>query len=177
MTRLTRTPWRGKTVLASAALLVAGAAVPSAAYTHTSTSSTSSPASPVSAEAGPAGHPARSGSPGPAYDRVAHFYGAYIDVANDPGSNALAAQARNFYLTKDLRARLLTWEKRHDADGVLRAQNVPSAWKVTPGDNAMGHTYSTVRLTWGTGKHVTYTYLSVRSDLETRKISDITAKY
>ncbi|MGH4028409.1 hypothetical protein ACQB60_05660 [Actinomycetota bacterium Odt1-20B] len=164
MTRPTRTPWRGKTVLASAALLVAGAAVPSAAYTHTSTSA-------------PTGHPARSGSPGPAYDRVAHFYGAYIDVANDRGSNALAAQARNFYLTKDLRARLLTWEKRHDADGVLRAQNVPSAWKVTPGDNAMGHTYSTVRLTWGTGKHVTYTYLSVRSDLETRKISDITAKY
>ncbi|MGP4047556.1 hypothetical protein [Streptomyces sp. 2A115] len=125
--------------------------------------------------------PPRSGSPGPVYDRVAHFYGAYIDVANDPGSNAAAAELRRFYLTSDLRSRLLTWERRNDADGILRSQNVPSAWKVTPGDSGMGHTYTTVRLTWesgpGTGGEKTYTYLTVRSDLESRKISDITSKY
>jgi len=125
----------------------------------------------------PAPAPSRSGSPGVVYDRVAHFYGAYIDVANDPGNNALAAELRKFYLTPGLRSRLLTWEKRNNADGVLRAQNVPSAWKVTPGDSGMGHTYTTLRLTWGSGKSKTYTYLTVRSDLETRKISDITSKY
>ncbi|MEV3857086.1 hypothetical protein AB0J38_22490 [Streptomyces sp. NPDC050095] len=149
--------------LLAAGLLVAAVAVPTAA-----------------ADGGPSGAPARSGGPDAAYDRVAHFYGAYIDVAAEggaPGDNALAAQLRKFYLTPALRKRLVDWEKKNDADGVLRAQNVPHAWQVTAGDSGMGHTRSTVRLTWGTGKHVRYTYLTVRSDLETRKISDITSKY
>ncbi|WP_425833457.1 hypothetical protein [Streptomyces fractus] len=146
----------------AAGLLTVALAVPSAAAPRT--------------DDNPSGAPARSGDPGAVYDRVAHFYGAYIDVANDPGDNALAAQLRQFYLTSDLRSRLTNWEKQHDADGVLRAQNVPSAWKVTAGDSGMGKTYSTVRLTWGTGKHVSYTYLTVQSNLDTKKISDITSK-
>ncbi|WP_187370107.1 hypothetical protein [Streptomyces boluensis] len=121
--------------------------------------------------------PARDGSPGSVYERVAHFYAAYVDVANDPGDNAAAAELRKFYLTPELRSRLLTWEQHHEADGVLMAQNVPSAWKVTSGDSGMGHTWSTVRLTWGTGQDRTYTYLKVQSDLATRKISDIRSKY
>jgi hypothetical protein len=163
-----RTIGRG---LVTVALLTTAASVPAVAN------------SPERSEGpgGPPPAPARSGSPGPVYDRVAHFYGAYIDVANDPGSNAAAAELRKFYLTADLRARLLAWEKQNDADGILRAQHVPSAWKVTPGDSGMGHTYTTVRLTWdsgpGTGGEKTYTYLTVRSDLESRKISDITSKY
>ncbi|MFC7305415.1 hypothetical protein ACFQVC_14435 [Streptomyces monticola] len=132
---------------------------------------------PAAAPREPGDAPPRDGSPGPVYERVAHFYAAYVDVANDPGDNTAAAELRKFYLTSALRARLLDWEKRHDADGVLRAQNVPSAWKVTAGDSGMGHTWSTVRLTWGTGEDRTYTYLAVQSDLATRKISDIKSKY
>ncbi|MCI3930814.1 hypothetical protein [Streptomyces sp. AN091965] len=157
---------RGARPILAAALLAAVAAVPSAASAEPGR---------VSAEPGQA--PARSGSPGPAYERVAHFYGAYIDVANDPGSNKAAAALRTFYLTPDLRERLLGWERRHDADGVLRAQNVPTAWRVTAGDSGMGKTTSTVRLTWGTGQKPTYTYLTVQSDLATRRITDIKSAY
>jgi hypothetical protein len=47
---------------------------------------------------------------------------------------------------------------------------------VTAGDSGAGHTWSTVRLTWGSAQHSTYTYLTVQSDLATKKISDIKAK-
>ncbi|NGO11180.1 hypothetical protein G5C60_27150 [Streptomyces sp. HC44] len=160
----------GRVLVAATLLLTTAASVPALAH------------APGAADApgGPPPAPSRSGGPGAVYDRVAHFYGAYIDIANDPGSNAAASELRKFYLTPGLRARLLDWEKQHDADGILRSQHVPSAWKVTPGDSGMGHTYTTVRLTWdsgaGTGGEKTYTYLTVRSDLESRKISEITAQ-
>jgi hypothetical protein len=147
----------GRVLVAAALLTAAGASVPAMA------SSTAPP-------------PARSGSNGPAYDRVADFYGAYIDAVTDGGSGHLDQQLRAFYLTKNLRTRLAAWESRQHADGVLRAQDVPRAWKVTPEDRGMGHTWATVRLTWGSAKHPTYTYLEVQSDLATRKISDIKAK-
>ncbi|WP_327355899.1 hypothetical protein [Streptomyces sp. NBC_01304] len=158
-------------VLVISAVLVSLAAVPAAASTLPDRGTVAPASSPSS------GPPSRSGGPHVVYDRVAHFYGAYIDVANDPGSNAAAAELRKFYLTPALRQRLLDWEKRNDADGVLMAQNVPNAWKVTAGDSGMGKTRSTVRLTWGAGKNRTYTYLEVSSDLATRKIVDIRAKY
>ncbi|MCZ0999144.1 hypothetical protein O1M63_15190 [Streptomyces mirabilis] len=104
------------------------------------------------------------------------LYGAYIDAVTDEGSGHLGSQLRTFYLTKDLRTRLAKWESREHADGVLRAQDVPRAWKVTAGDSGAGHTWSTVRLTWGSAQHPTYTYLTVQSDLATKKISDIKAK-
>jgi hypothetical protein len=147
----------GRVLVAAALLTAAGASVPAMA---------SSPAPP----------PARSGSNGPAYDRVADFYGAYIDAVTDQGSGRLDQQLRSFYLTKALRTRLAAWESREHADGVLRAQDVPRAWKVTPEDSGMGHTWSTVRLTWGSAAHPTYTYLEVQSDLATKKISGIKAK-
>ncbi len=87
--------------------------------------------------------PVRSGANGPAYDRVANFYGAYIDAVTDEGSGHLGSQLRTFYLTKDLRTRLAKRESREHADGVLRAQDVPRAWKVTAGDSGAGHTWST----------------------------------
>ncbi|MEU3246890.1 MULTISPECIES: hypothetical protein [unclassified Streptomyces] len=124
----------------------------------------------------PAPPPARSGTAGPAYERVADFYGAYIDAVTDQGSGRLGSQLRAFYLTPDLRTRLAGWESREHADGVLRAQDVPRAWKVTAGDSGAGHTWSTVRLTWGSRQHPTYTYLTVRSDLATKKISGIGPK-
>jgi hypothetical protein len=143
-----------RALVAAALLITAGASVPAVA-------SSTAPA------------PARGGSNGPAYDRVADFYGAYIDAVTDTGSGRLSTQLRSFYLTPGLRTRLNGWEHRQHADGVLRAQDVPSAWKVTPGDSGAGHTWSTVRLTWGSAQHPTYTYLTVQSDLATKKISDI----
>ncbi|MET8408033.1 hypothetical protein ABZV34_07990 [Streptomyces sp. NPDC005195] len=124
----------------------------------------------------PAPPPVRAGVNGPAYDRVADFYGAYVDAVTDQGAGRLGPQLRSFYLTSDLRTRLARWEGREHADGVLRAQDVPRAWKVTAGDSGAGHTWSTVRLTWGSAQHPTYTYLTVQSDLSTKKISDIRQK-
>lgn len=56
---------------------------------------------------------------------------------------------------------------------MLRAQNTPLAFRVTSGDSGAGHTWSTVRLTWSKDKHPRYSYLTVRSDLRTYKISAI----
>ncbi|WP_405712834.1 MULTISPECIES: hypothetical protein [unclassified Streptomyces] len=148
----------GRTLLASA-LLTAAAVVPAAA---------AAPQAPVTAAA-----PARSDIGAPAYQQVAHFYGAYIDAVTAEDGGRLATALRTFYLTPQLRDRLGTWEQRNHADGVLRAQNTPLAFRVTPGDSAAGHTWSTVRLTWSGGKHPTYSYLTVRSDLRTGKISGI----
>ncbi|MFG3529159.1 hypothetical protein ACGF8B_20735 [Streptomyces sp. NPDC047917] len=148
----------GRTLLASA-LLTAVAALPAAA---------AAPQTPATAAA-----PARNATGAPAYQQVAHFYGAYIDAVTAENGGRLATDLRNFYLTRQLRERLSTWEQRNHADGVLRAQNTPLAFRVTPGDSAAGHTWSTVRLTWSTGKHPTYSYLTVRSDLQTAKISGI----
>ncbi|WP_326765696.1 hypothetical protein OG978_14895 [Streptomyces sp. NBC_01591] len=147
----------GRTLLASA-LLTAVAAVPAVA---------AAPQAPATAAS------ARSDIGAPAYQQVAHFYGAYIDAVMAEDGGRLTTALRTFYLTPHLRSQLNTWEQRNHADGVLRAQNTPLAFRVTPGDSAAGHTWSTVRLTWSGGKHPTYSYLTVRSDLQTGKISGI----
>lgn len=148
----------GRTLLA-AALLTAVAAVPAAA----------------------AAAPQRVSAAAPAHDevaaaearQVAHFYGSYLDaVAAEDGAD-LARSLRGFYLTPALRKELSGWESRNHADGVLRAQNIPAGFRVTAGDSGAGHTWSTVRLTWGSAADPTYTYLTVQSDLATGKISDI----
>ncbi|WP_262704302.1 MULTISPECIES: hypothetical protein [Streptomyces] len=114
----------------------------------------------------------RSGAAESAFDHVANFYGAYID-ARDSASGRLRQELRRHYLTPELLRRLADWESEHAADGVLRAQGVPTAWKVSYEDSAMGHTWTRVRLAWGTGDDTTYTCLSLRSDLATKLISDI----
>ncbi|MDI3404313.1 hypothetical protein [Streptomyces cavernicola] len=161
-----RTPGRSGRLLLVAATCTALAAVPAAAAVQPEQ------AQPVQQSK----QQRYAGSPGNVAERVAHFYAAYVDVASDRGG-AVGGELRKFYLTSELRTRLAEWEQQHEADGVLRAQNVPSAWKVTPGDSGMGHTWSTVRLTWGKGQDRMYTYLAVQSDLATRKISDIKSKY
>lgn len=150
-------------VLLAAALLTSLAAVPAAAAQHTAPSTAVSHA------------PAVSGSPQVAYDHVADFYGAYTDAVHDGDSGRLSGALRTFYLTPALRKRLAAWEHKNHADGVLRAQNVPTGWRVTARDNGAGHAWSDVRLTWGPPAHPTYTYLEVQSDLATRKISGIKA--
>ncbi|MDH6122909.1 hypothetical protein [Kitasatospora sp. GAS204B] len=114
----------------------------------------------------------RSGSPDSAVDRVADFYGAYIDAVSD-GIDDLAEHLRAHYLTEDFRQRLAAWEETNHADGVLRAQDVPTHWEVTYQDSGAGHLFTTVTLTWGTGPDASHTRLAVQSDLSTKLISDI----
>ncbi|WUS97087.1 hypothetical protein OHA46_10525 [Streptomyces sp. NBC_00708] len=104
---------------------------------------------------------------------VDHFYGAYTDAVAAEDGGKLATALRSFYLTPALRARLADWEAANHADGVLLAQDVPADYRVTPGHSGAGHTWSTVRLTWGSAEDPSYTYLTVRSDLATGKISAI----
>ncbi|WP_031077532.1 hypothetical protein [Streptomyces sp. NRRL WC-3742] len=116
--------------------------------------------------------PAREGSPDSAVDRVADFYGAYIDAVSD-GTDDLGGELRAHYLTEDLRQRLAAWEEANHADGVLRAQNVPARWEVRYHDSGAGHLFTTVTLTWGAGADAGRTTLAVQSDLATKLISDI----
>lgn len=127
------------------------------------------------------------GSPTSAVNRVAQFYGAYIDALHDSGHASgrdsgrdsgrgpLANALRAAYLTKDLRDKLRKWENDNKADGVLRAQNVPAAWAVKYHDTNGNQVLSYVRLTWGTATQHRYTYLGVQSDLRTKLISGIRA--
>ena len=152
--------------VALGAALAAGAALGSPATALAATS------------AAPAVHaapvPVRSGDPASAVDRVADFYGAYIDSLYGTGLGGLSSDLRAHYLTKSFQKQLAVWEKKHHADGVLRAQDVPNGWSLTQANAGAGHVWSTVVLTWGTGSHVTHTTLTVQSDLATRLISNIT---
>jgi hypothetical protein len=80
--------------------------------------------------------------------RIADFYGAYIDAVADEDSGGLGKALRGHYLTAGFQKELNTWEKKHHSDGVLRAQNVPLAWKVTD-NGTTGHTEAVITLTWG----------------------------
>ena len=93
-----------------------------------------------------------SGRPTDPITRIADFYGAYIDAQSDPeGGGRLAEELRTYYLTPALRKKLKTWEAKNNADGVLRAQNVPAAWKVTDNGTA-NYTEAGITFTWGNGK-------------------------
>ncbi|MFF9496533.1 NAD(P)H-hydrate epimerase [Streptomyces flaveolus] len=116
------------------------------------------------------GSTVRSGSPDSAVDRVADFYGAYIDALFD-GTDDLGEQLCAHYLTDDLRGRLSAWEETNHADGVLRAQDVPSGWEVASGDSAGGSVSATVTLTWGAGASTSR--LVVQIDASAQRISGI----
>jgi hypothetical protein len=156
----------GLAVAAVSALALAGTVTPLAV-------AAGDPA-PAKAAAKPAaaGKVVRSGSFLSATDRVAEFYGAYIDaVSGDTGH--LSDQLRKAYLTPALRKSLLAWEAEEHADGVLRAQNIPVKWTVTTDGAGAGHVFTVVTLTWGFGPHPEVTRLAVQSDLATQLISDI----
>ncbi|WP_405730688.1 hypothetical protein OG607_31490 [Streptomyces sp. NBC_01537] len=157
-----------RTVLA-AALAVAALTAPAVAQEPPPSPSSSATQNPV----------VKKGTPVTTIDRVADFYGAYIDAVYD-GSRGrrLATDLRNHYFTAGLQRTLLAWERRNQADGVLRAQNAPTAWAVKYDSSGSGHLWSLVRLTWGTGTwgtgaQPTYSYFRVQSDIHTRLISDI----
>ncbi|MFF3176245.1 hypothetical protein ACFVQ0_26895 [Streptomyces sp. NPDC057900] len=147
----------GRTLLA-AALLTAVAAVPAAAAVAPQRATTAAARDDVAeAEA----------------QQVSHFYASYLDaVAAENGGN-LATALRGFYLAPELRKELRAWEKANHADGVLRAQDVPAAFRVTAGGSGAGHAWTHVRLTWGSVAHPTYTELTVQSALGTGKITGI----
>ncbi|MGR6968236.1 hypothetical protein ACU639_01235 [Streptomyces cynarae] len=89
-----------------------------------------------------------SGKPSDDITRIADFYGAYIDAVIDEDSGNLGQALRNHYLTPAFEKELAAWEDREHADGVLRAQNVPLAWKVTDNGTTRDYTEAVVTLTW-----------------------------
>ncbi|MEU7060377.1 hypothetical protein [Streptomyces sp. NPDC046197] len=95
-----------------------------------------------------------SGKPSDDITRIADFYGTYIDAVLDEDSGNLGKALRNHYLTPAFQKELAAWEDREHADGVLRAQNVPLAWKVTDNGTTRTYTEAVVTLTWSSGSTV-----------------------
>ncbi|MEU1465185.1 hypothetical protein ABZ467_31785 [Streptomyces sp. NPDC005727] len=122
----------------------------------------------------PAAVSAAQGDPRNATQRVADFYGAYIDsvwAADDPAAAANAKALRAFYLSAAAQKKAGAYEKKNHADGVLFAQNVPVRWKVDYTGSGMGHSTSRVTLTWSDGGDAQVTRIDVQSDLRTLKIT------
>ncbi|MGW2833244.1 hypothetical protein [Streptomyces sp. NPDC001286] len=114
-----------------------------------------------------------SGKPSDNLTRVADFYGTYIDAVTDEDSGNLGQALRAHYLTPAFQKQLAAWEEREHADGVLRAQNVPLAWKVADNGTAKNHTEAVVTLTWSRDS-TTKVYVDVTRD--THQIYRIGAK-
>ncbi|TQJ90800.1 hypothetical protein [Streptomyces sp. SLBN-31] len=114
-----------------------------------------------------------SGKPSDDITRVADFYGTYIDAVTDEDSGNLGQALRAHYLTPAFQKQLAAWEDREHADGVLRAQNVPLAWKVTDNGTTKNHTEAVVTLTWSRNS-TTKVYVDVTRD--THQIYRIGAK-
>ncbi|MFF0079290.1 hypothetical protein ACFYR1_06205 [Streptomyces canus] len=113
-----------------------------------------------------------SGKPSDNITRIADFYGAYVDAVTDEGGGDLQDALRAHYLTPAFQKELNAWEDKEHADGVLRAQNVPLAWKVTDMGTA-DHTEAVVTLTWSAGQTST---LVVDMTRGSRKIFHIGTK-
>ncbi|MFJ9037038.1 hypothetical protein ACIRF8_10695 [Streptomyces sp. NPDC102406] len=125
---------------------------------------------------GVAAAPTAQGDPRSTTDRVAHFYGAYIDAVwdnEDAGSAAQTKALRGFYLSAAAQKKVAAFEAREHADGILFAQNVPVKWAVTYTGSGAGHSTALVTLTWNDGKNPDTTKIKVQSDLTTRKITDL----
>ncbi|MET8811469.1 hypothetical protein ABZW47_05645 [Streptomyces sp. NPDC004549] len=162
-----RNPLTPLTTVALGAGLVLAAVTPALA----GTSHTTAPAS-----ARPAAVTTAQGDPRNVTQRVADFYGAYIDAVwdgEDPASAADAKALRGFYLTASARKKVTAWEHKNHADGILFAQNTPVQWKAAYAGSGMGHATTRVTLTWSDGKHPEVTRIDVQSDLTTRKITDL----
>ncbi|MEW2133961.1 hypothetical protein [Streptomyces sp. NPDC005435] len=156
------------TVVALGAGLALAAVTPALAGTaHTA---------PAPAAARPAAVTTVQGDPRNVTQRVADFYGAYIDAVwdgEDPAAGADTKALRDFYLSAPARKKVAAWERENHADGILFAQNVPVKWKAAYAGSGMGHATTRVTLTWSDGKHPQVTRIDVQSDLTTRKITDL----
>jgi hypothetical protein len=107
-----------------------------------------------------------------AVETVSDFYDGYI-TARGEGDEKKAEELRDSNVTAKYAKKLAAWEKKHDADGVVRSQNVPVNADVTYDGSGMGHSWTVVTLTWDGGKK---TKLHVQSDIESQKISGIKDK-
>ncbi|MEU5196860.1 hypothetical protein AB0G86_22850 [Streptomyces scabiei] len=167
-TRTRRRPGR-RAAFAAGLVLAVGLGVPTQAAAQTASSSTPTPAS-ATAPAKPAATPRSiTGFNGDGMTRVADFFGAYVDAKDDsPGPDtALAMALRAHYLTPAFAKRLKAWEKKNNADGVLRAQNVPVEWTVSESANGR---HIVVTLTFGGGESPTKT---TRFDVKQSLLGDI----
>ncbi|MEU3982125.1 hypothetical protein AB0F77_18815 [Streptomyces sp. NPDC026672] len=116
------------------------------------------------------------GDPRDITQRVADFYGAYIDSVwdnEDPAAGANATALRSFYLSADAQRKVAAYEAQQHADGILFAQNVPVKWAVSYTGSGAGHATDRVTLTWSDGADAQVTTIDVLSDLRTRKIIDL----
>ncbi|MGW3663944.1 hypothetical protein [Streptomyces sp. NPDC005141] len=113
-----------------------------------------------------------SGFNGDVVTQVADFYGAYIDAKDDAAGpdTALSTALRAHYLTPAFAKKLEAWEKKNEADGLLRAQNVPVEWTVSEGGNGLE---VVVTLTFGGGESPTTTTRLVVKQEPTGHITDI----
>ncbi|WP_229839854.1 hypothetical protein [Streptomyces brasiliensis] len=120
--------------------------------------------------------PAAQGDPRSANQRVADFYGAYIDSvwgSEDPAASADAKALRSFYLSAAAQKKVAAYEAAQHADGILFAQNVPVKWSVVYTGSGAGHATNRVTLTWSDGPGAQVTHIDVQSDLKTLKITDL----
>ncbi|MFE1337418.1 hypothetical protein ACFW6K_07050 [Streptomyces sp. NPDC058733] len=112
-----------------------------------------------------------SGKPSDNITRIADFYGAYIDAVTDENSGGLGQALRSQYLTPAFQKELNAWEAKNHANGVLRAQNVPLAWKVTDRGTA-DHTEAVITLTWSKSSTTTLIVDMTRSSHKIFHIGD-----
>lgn len=155
----------GVTAVLTLAAVAPALAGPADAGTHRTTASSTSAAA-----------PAPQGDPRSTTDRVANFYGAYIDAVwdnEDAASGADMKSLRDFYLSAAARKKVAAYEAREHADGILFAQNVPVKWAVTYTGSGAGHSTALVTLTWSDGKNPEISRIKVQSDLQTKKITDL----
>ncbi len=120
--------------------------------------------------------PAAHGDPRDVTQRVADFYGAYIDTVWDggePSARASLKALKAFYLSPEAQRKVAAYEAKEHADGVLFAQNVPVKWRIAATGSGAGHATSRVTLVWSDSRRPQVTRIDVRSDLRTRKITDL----
>ncbi|GAA2895045.1 hypothetical protein [Streptomyces mexicanus] len=120
--------------------------------------------------------PAAHGDPRDVTQRVADFYGAYIDTVWDggePSARASLKALKAFYLSPAAQRKVAAFEAKEHADGVLFAQNVPVKWRVAATGSGAGQATSRVTLVWSDSRRPQVTRIDVRSDLRTRKITDL----
>ncbi|MGH4032084.1 hypothetical protein ACQB60_24470 [Actinomycetota bacterium Odt1-20B] len=142
--------------------------------TSTNATATDTPAAGTASTVGATRTAGRSGDTHSTVDRVADFYGAYIDVVHDSGRGPLANSLRHHYLTSGLRHSLAAWEAVHHRDGMFRSKATPTTWSVAYNDSGMGHCWTRVDLSSRSpGHHARHTHLTVQSDLATGLISGV----
>lgn len=107
---------------------------------------------------------------GPTVAEVTEFYESYIS-ARKAGDTEQVKSLREETLTPLLQDELAKWEEENNVDGVTRAQDVPVGVEVSFDGSGSQHSWTIVTLKWG--GHAADTLLQVRTETDSKKISDI----